>query len=158
MKRLLLYFLLGITLTGCGVIGSDGDASPEWVGDWKVTQSFDGDPPDSETYLSYSKERVTTFRSDPEGGCNIYSYEVVEIDGNDVTLDISGELLTERLTVSNGELTATTIRYNSGDADDLEPREATSVEANPRDLLGCAGSEVTAGSAKTWAPALKQDR
>jgi hypothetical protein len=85
------------------------------------------------------------------------TFEITEINGNDVRFEAGSELLTERLTVSNGELTARTIRSNF-EGGEGESRRATSVEEDPRDLLGCGGSAATAGTAQEWAPALKQDR
>jgi hypothetical protein len=156
MKHLLICLLAASTLSGCGVFGSD-ESSPNWTGDWKVTENFNGELPENETYLSYSEKRTTSYTADPEGGCTIRTFEIIEVNDNEVRIASGNELLTERLTVSNEELIATVTRSNRGFVEG-ESRRATSVEEDPRDLLGCGGSAATAGTAQEWAPALKQDR
>lgn len=155
-SNLLIFALAGLLVTGCEVFG-DEDSSPEWTGNWRVTEDFTGDSPERETYLSYGENRLTTFKSDPVSGCNIFSNEVLEVNGSEVRFELgSGALLTERLTVSDGILTAEVIRANFQGLEGRS-RKATSVKENPRDLLECGGSEASVGTPQTWYPTLKQD-
>ncbi len=140
MSRLLVC-LLALSLAGCGVFGSDGGSSPSWTGDWRVIEDFAGETPRIETYWSYSEDRYTIFRNDPGSGCDIFSYEIVEVDGRDIRVDFSGDLETQRLTVSDEELTVEFVRANSPDVEGSTVR-ATSVSESPRKLLGCEAAKA----------------
>jgi hypothetical protein len=153
MKRFLLSLLLAATLTGCGVFGSE-DSSPDWTGDWRLTEDFSGEVPTQEVYFSYSEDRLTTFADDPGAGCDIFTREIVKVDGNEIELEIGASgLETQRLTVSGEDLSIRIVRSNNSTLQG-ETLRAASVDTSPRELLGCKPSTTAKGKGER--PPLRQ--
>ena len=120
-------------VSGCGVFGSS-DSSPDWTGDWQVTQGFDEEPPDVDLYTTYTEESLTVVR-EAEDGCRIFRYEIVNVDGNEITYQVGNDLQTERLEVSGSTLTVTILRSNFS-RNEGNSSEAISVEDSPTELVG----------------------
>lgn len=155
MKRILVVPLVVFTLTACGVFGSDGKSSPEWRGNWRVTEDFSGETPNNETYWTYGEDHFRVVRDDSDSECDIFIYHILEVSGNDVTILIGSEPSTERLTVSTETLTSRIIRSNYPESEG-ETATATAVDDEPRKLLGCeSGKAVTVEGGR---PSLRKGR
>lgn len=148
-KRLFVFFLLAATLAGCDTFSSD-DSGPDWVGDWRLMENFGGEPPDRDTYFSYSKDRLTILVDDPISGCNVFTREIVEVNGNEIRVEIgSNRLETQRLTISDDTLNVRILRSNNPNLND-ETLVAEPAADRPREALGCRESAATGSGVPSY--------
>lgn len=151
--RLLLsvFLALGLSMGGCDTFSSD--SSPAWTGDWEITELPYGRTPGNNTYFTFTEDDLTVvveeeFTDGGDGSCNIYRHDIVNTDGNTVTIKFGDGLETDSLAVSNDSLTSTIIRSNTSQLEG-ETYKGVSVDTDPKELVGrgCERSGAKRGGA-----------
>lgn len=136
-RGLFLSLLLALVfpLVSCDSGGSN--SSPDWVGNWEITEVADGSPPAAPFFLDLDEDQFTQI-VEGSNGCIIANNDVLEQDGDVVTLDI--EEGTERLSldVSDGTLTVTAIESDDPNTSGGDEITAVSVDSDPREIAGCS--------------------
>lgn len=136
-RGLFFSLLLALTLPLVSCDSGGSNSSPDWVGNWEVTQNVNGTSPANPTFLDLDKDQYTTI-VEGSSGCIIGNSNVLEVDGRTVTLDIGSG--TERLSfdVSDGNLTVTVIESDNPNLSGGEDITAVSVDSDPREIAGCS--------------------
>ncbi len=157
------FAAVGLLLAGCDSGGSNSD-SPEWTGDWKFVQGFDGETPDPSFYITYTEDFSKAYIN-TQKGCEVTYSEVIDIEGETVTFaipetgSIPGQdpipgtnVRTEELTVSNDTLILEVTRSNIADtvAREGETSKAVPAEGDPRSILGCEKSAAVTNDHKAY--------
>jgi len=107
------------------------------VGDWEITE-FAGEPTEGNVYYTFEEKSLTIIREpfqEDEQGCIIFRYDIENVEGDEIVINLNGELETNRLEVDGENLTGTIVRSNFQDSEG-ETYEGVSIDGDPKELVG----------------------
>jgi hypothetical protein len=126
-----LLLALALPLASCDSGGSN--SSPDWVGNWEVNGTT------NRTFFDLDQDQFTTIE-DLSSGCDITNQDVLEQDGDVVTVDLPDQSGTSKfnLDVSDGTLTLTVVESDNPNVSSGDEATAASVDGDPREIAGCS--------------------
>jgi hypothetical protein len=142
----LTVLVLGFSVAGCGLFGSDSDDPPpvspsEWEGDWNV-DTFDGNAREN-LYYSITSEEIEIFAGEncPDEVASIQTTDDNVITG---TFESSGENLEIRVDEADASSLVFTILDSPSEAEVGAEVVASSVDGSIRDVAaGCTSASGT---------------